>query len=173
MFREGREHFSGEMNDNYYDILGVEPNSSDDEIKSAFRKLALKYHPDHNPGDMNAERKFKEVVNAYEVVRNSEKRENYNSKLKRNKLRTDDKTDLSDNDKQWYENLSPEVRDILQQVRHQVDEYLRQIGLYLRPSSEKLREWKEKDEEAERKHQEEIQKLRDEIADLEKKINNK
>ena len=52
----------------YYEILGVSKNASDDEIKKAYRKLALKYHPDRNPGDKEAEAKFKEASEANEVL---------------------------------------------------------------------------------------------------------
>ena len=61
----------------YYDILGVNKNASADEIKKAFRKLAMKYHPDRNPGDKTAETKFKEVNEAYEVLKDSDKRRRY------------------------------------------------------------------------------------------------
>ena len=52
------------MDKNYYDILGVSKTASQDEIKSAYKKLAFKYHPDHNPGDNAAADKFKEVNEA-------------------------------------------------------------------------------------------------------------
>ncbi|MFY8052903.1 MAG: DnaJ domain-containing protein, partial [Armatimonadaceae bacterium] len=51
----------------YYDVLGVGRSAGQDEIKSAYRKLARTYHPDVNPGDASAEEKFKEVAEAYEV----------------------------------------------------------------------------------------------------------
>lgn len=61
----------------YYQILGVSKSASADEIKKAFRKLALKYHPDRNPGDKAAEAKFKELSEAYEVLSDKEKRQKY------------------------------------------------------------------------------------------------
>ena len=61
----------------YYGILGVSKTATEDEIKKTFRKLALKYHPDRNPGDKVAEEKFKGISEAYEVLSDPEKRQKY------------------------------------------------------------------------------------------------
>lgn len=61
----------------YYEVLGVSKNASQDEIKKAYRKMAIKYHPDKNPGDNEAEKKFKEAAEAYEVLGTPEKRKKY------------------------------------------------------------------------------------------------
>ena len=61
----------------YYKILGVERKASEEEVKRAYRKLALKYHPDHNPDNKQAEDKFKEINEAYQVLSDPEKRARY------------------------------------------------------------------------------------------------
>ena len=58
----------------YYEVLGVSKNASDDEIKKAYKKMAIKYHPDRNPDDKEAEAKFKEAAEAYDVLRDPQKR---------------------------------------------------------------------------------------------------
>ena len=63
----------------YYDVLGVDKSSSADQIKSAYRKLAIKFHPDKNKGDKAAEEKFKEASEAYHVLSNSERKQNYDN----------------------------------------------------------------------------------------------
>jgi molecular chaperone DnaJ len=65
------------MKEDYYDVLGVSKSASDSEIKKAYRKMALKYHPDKNPGDKEAEDKFKKAAEAYEVLSNPDKRSRY------------------------------------------------------------------------------------------------
>ncbi len=62
----------------FYEVLGVDRNSGADDIKKAYRKLAMSYHPDRNPGDKEAERKFKEAAEAYEILKDDEKRAAYN-----------------------------------------------------------------------------------------------
>ena len=61
----------------YYEVLGLKKGASDDEIKKAFRKMAMKYHPDKNPGDKSAEEKFKEINEAYAVLSDPDKKDKY------------------------------------------------------------------------------------------------
>ena len=61
----------------YYEVLGVSQNASSDELKKAYRKVAMKHHPDRNPGDNKSEDKFKEASEAFEVLGDKEKRSRY------------------------------------------------------------------------------------------------
>ena len=61
----------------YYEVLGVDKSASEDEIKKAYRKIAIKYHPDRNPGNKEAEEKFKEAAEAYDVLHDPQKRQQY------------------------------------------------------------------------------------------------
>ena len=61
----------------YYEVLGVQKNATEAEIKKAYRQMALKFHPDKNPGNKEAEDKFKEAAEAYEVLSNTEKKQRY------------------------------------------------------------------------------------------------
>ncbi|MHC4712620.1 MAG: molecular chaperone DnaJ [Planctomycetota bacterium] len=65
--------------EDYYNILGVPRDASEDQVKSAYRRLAMQYHPDKNPGDREAETKFKEASEAYEVLRDPERRQIYDT----------------------------------------------------------------------------------------------
>ena len=65
------------MSNDYYKVLDVERNASADEISKAYRKLARKFHPDHNPDDKNAKKRFQEVQQAYDCLNDPEKRKMY------------------------------------------------------------------------------------------------
>src|SRR5579872_2763698 len=61
----------------YYEILGISKTASTEEIKKSYRKVAMQYHPDRNPGDKSAEEKFKEAAEAYEILSDQDKRAQY------------------------------------------------------------------------------------------------
>src|SRR6478736_5876233 len=65
------------MKRDFYEILGISKDASSDEIKKAYRKVAMQYHPDRNPGDKPSEEKFKEAAEAYEILSDSDKKAQY------------------------------------------------------------------------------------------------
>ena len=65
------------MKQDYYEVLGVSKSASANEIKKAYRKKAIQFHPDKNPGDINAEKEFKKAAEAYEILSDQQKREQY------------------------------------------------------------------------------------------------
>ena len=67
------------MSEDYYQILGLKKDASEEDIKKAYRKLAMKYHPDHTKGDKAAEEKFKKISEAYAVLSDKEKRKEYDT----------------------------------------------------------------------------------------------
>ena len=69
----------------YYKILDIPENASEDDIKREYRKLAMKYHPDRNPENREAEERFKKIGEAYEILGNKEKRRKYDEKRKKDK----------------------------------------------------------------------------------------
>ena len=72
-----REFIMAEQKRDYYEVLGVDKNADDAAIKKAYRQLAKKYHPDMNPGDAEAEKKFKEASEAYAVLSDPDKKRQY------------------------------------------------------------------------------------------------
>ena len=80
----------------YYEILGVERNSTADEIKKAYRNLALQYHPDKNPDNKEAEDKFKAIAEAYEVLSDVGKRSSYDFRLNGNNGNFYDSANIND-----------------------------------------------------------------------------
>lgn len=71
----------------YYEVLGIDKSASEKELKSAYRKLAKKYHPDANPGDKQSEEKFKELSEAYDILKDPEKRKLYDNSVMRHLMR--------------------------------------------------------------------------------------
>ncbi len=83
----------------HYSVLGLSKKASADEIKKAYRKLAKKYHPDLNPGNEEAEKKFKAVNDAYEILGDSEKRKKYDFELENPKASKNNKNNSTNKSK--------------------------------------------------------------------------
>lgn len=96
---------------NYYYILGVHPNATEQEIKVAYRKLSLKFHPDTNNGDKFLAEMFKNINEAYKILSNPEKRKIYNSSF--NASTNDDKGSRKDEE----ERLRKKVNDLFQLLK--------------------------------------------------------
>ncbi len=105
----------------YYKILGVSPNASSLEIKKAYRRLALKYHPDKNHDDNSAEAKFKEIANAYEILSDIEKRKSYDYNSDREYNSTDFSKEQKNTEPEVVEPIPPlTFLNIIQDLRKKV-----------------------------------------------------
>ena len=100
----------------YYKILEISINATNDDIKKAFRSLAKKYHPDRNVNDENALRKFQEVNEAYEVLSNEDSRKEYDKKIssfkQSNSKETNSKNNNSSNEKKKYQDKSESIENL-------------------------------------------------------------
>ncbi len=99
----------------YYKILGVENSATAAEIKKAYRKLAMLYHPDKNPGDKSSEEKFKEIVEAYEVLKDTEKRKTFDDFIG-NKRRNEQRKKTQNTQKETYTSSKITDDDIFNEV---------------------------------------------------------
>lgn len=105
----------------YYKLLGVLPNATTEEIKKAYRQLALKYHPDRNPDDKSSEAFFKRVTEAYSILSNPEKREKYNYENKSNQNAPDDSSQQQKGNEQYEPRMSPQdFLSVFQKIRNEV-----------------------------------------------------
>lgn len=185
------EEFGRESN--YYEVLGVAAHASHVEIQAAYRKLALQYHPDRNPGNAVAEEKFRQATNAYQVLRDEDKRKEYDaqhdnivsSKGAASEARHSNATfsGLGDLGRQFAETmkrtddfLERELRQMgvrdpsfaaeLRQKNAELKKKMQYLDEQQARSAEAYARRRREREEAERQHQEEIRKLKEEIARL-------
>ena len=130
----------------YYDVLGVEKSASPDQIKAAYRKQAVKYHPDKNKGDKGAEEKFKEASEAYHVLSNSEKGKlilkQFDEKNKKNILELEKKENILKNKEKDLEikknilsenELNKQIEDLKIQIiqfKKEKDRMVKEFNIY-------------------------------------------
>jgi curved DNA-binding protein CbpA len=107
----------------YYKLLGIQPDASIDEIKRAYRQLALRYHPDQNPGDQNAETHFKRITEAYTILSDSEERESYDYELKRNQqTRTNKEQQAKADEPKQTKQITPQyILEIFQDITSKIN----------------------------------------------------
>ena len=116
----------------YYEVLGVGSNASEEEVKRAYRKLAVKFHPDKNPDDPHAEEKFKELGEAYDVLMDPDKRAAYDrfghAAFRRRAGPSRRKEDLRSNAHRAGHLQSQPVRGAIARLDHQPEQSSRQVA---------------------------------------------
>ncbi len=138
----------------YYEVLGVFPGASDDEIKAAYRKKAMQYHPDRNPGDAHAEEQFRLATEAYENLRDVQKRQVYDNQrgVSADGGNASGRSDLS------YAEFGPEVAAILRRADRFTADQMRKMGIDQNATASQLRaqaeQARKEADEFERKKQE-------------------
>lgn len=96
----------------YYEILGLRQNATKDEIKKSYRALAMKYHPDVNSGDVDSEKKFREINEAYETLKDDKKRAEYDNKLSQSQFSEKEKSNSKQSNKQTVYDKPFDIRDV-------------------------------------------------------------
>nr|WP_279230626.1 DnaJ domain-containing protein [Criibacterium bergeronii] len=97
---------------NYYEVLGLRQNATKDEIKKSYRALAMKYHPDVNSGDVDSEKKFREINEAYETLKDDKKRAEYDNKLSQSQFSEKEKSNSKQSNKQTVYDKPFDIRDV-------------------------------------------------------------
>ncbi len=197
MSREGEPYNSGEEFEgvgNYYEVLGVVENASSAEIQAAYRTLALRYHPDRNPGNVEAEEKFRQATKAYEVLRDADKRKEYDlnhgmsptekgaagvppqsggsafsglGNFERHFADTRRRADdLIERELRRMGVTDPSSVAELRQKRDELNKKIKDLDAQHARNAEAFERRKRENAEAERQHQEQIRKLKEEIAKI-------
>lgn len=174
MFREREPQFdpdSDRNNKSYYARLGVSENATTDEIKTAYRKLALQHHPDRNPGNMQAETRFREVTEAYEILRDPEQRSKYDATLSHHTPEQHYDSSSTHEQTDRYAGLDPELTSLLRRADAFTDEQLQQMGIDPRATADQLREQSRRFEEEKKEIERKRNKLQAELDRLNKELN--